>query len=102
MTKPSYNNPNESCTQSILKDRRVREVLFVMNFLIQRRMGLNQPMYVCYLAYNKVFDKVQHNRVIKLLENKNLDIQYIIIFSSLYYNQKAVVKEGNIIRENGN
>lgn len=56
-----------------------REALFAFNVLTQRCMDVNQPMYVCFLDYNKAFDKVRHNFLIQLLKTKNIDMKDIRI-----------------------
>lgn len=71
-----------------------REALFAFNVLAQRCMDVNQPMYVCFLDYNKAFDKVRHNRLLQLLRDKNLDMKDIRIISNLYFNQVASVRIG--------
>lgn len=76
-----------------------REALFAFNVLIQRCMDVNQPIYVCFLDYNKAFDRVRHDRLIQLLRKKNLDTKDIRIISHLYYNQTATIKEGNELSE---
>lgn len=58
-------------------------------------MDENQTLYVCFLDYNKAFDKIRHDRLIQLLQNTNLDTKDIRIITELYYNQKATMKIGN-------
>lgn len=69
-----------------------RDALFAYNVLIQRCMDVNQDVYVCFLDYNKAFDKVRHDQLVQLLENKDIDQRDIKIISNLYYNQKAVIR----------
>ncbi|XP_030765770.1 uncharacterized protein LOC115889834 [Sitophilus oryzae] len=50
-----------------------REALFAYNVLMQRCLDVNQNVYVCFIDYNKAFDKVRHKQLIEALEQKNLD-----------------------------
>lgn len=77
-----------------------REALFALNVLAQRCMDMNQDLYICFIDYNKAFDRVRHEQLIQLLKEKNLDTRDIKIITNLYFNQKAVVKiEGNNTEE---
>ena len=76
-----------------------REALFALNVMSQRCLDINQDLYICFIDYNKAFDKVRHDQVIKLLTEKNLDKRDIRIISNLYYNQKATVRVGNDMTE---
>lgn len=76
-----------------------REALFAFNVLTQRCMDMNQPVYVCFLDYNKAFDRVRHNHLIRMLRQKKLDVKDIRIISNLYFNQTAHVKERNDLSE---
>lgn len=70
-----------------------REALFAFNVLMQRCMDANQPVHVCFLDYNKAFDKVRHDRLIEILMRKNLDSRDVRIINNLYFNQTAIIEE---------
>lgn len=69
-----------------------REALFALNVLIQRSMDVNQHVYACFVDYNKAFDKVQHDKMMQLLCEKNIDHKDIRIIANLYYKQKGAVR----------
>jgi len=46
-------------------DMRTRKALFAFNVFTERWIDCKQPMYVCFLDYNKAFDKVCYNYLIK-------------------------------------
>lgn len=73
-----------------------REALFAYNVSVQRCLDVNQPVYACFLDYNKAFDKVRHDRLIEILTKKNLDTRDVRIINNLYYNQTAVVRDGTL------
>lgn len=76
-----------------------REALFSFNVLIQRCLDVNRDLYVCFIDYNKAFDKVKHDRLVELLRKKNLDIRDVTLISNLYHDQRSNVKIGNEISE---
>lgn len=69
-----------------------RDALFAYNILIQRCLDVNQSVYVCFIDYNKAFDKVRHNQLIEILKMKNLDTRDIRIITNLYFNQTANIR----------
>ena len=50
---------------------------------------MNQNIYMCFIDYNKAFDKVRHDHLMRLLIEKKLDKR---IISKIYYNQKANIR----------
>lgn len=69
-----------------------REALFAYNVLMQRCLDVNQNVYVCFIDYNKAFDKVRHKQLIEALEQKNLDTKDKRIIVELYLKQSASVR----------
>lgn len=53
---------------------------------------MNCDIYVCFVDYQKAFDRVQHQKVIEILKNIELDGKDLRIIVNLYWNQSAVVK----------
>ena len=73
--------------------------MFSFNVLAQRCLEVNQPLYVCFLDYNKAFDKVRHDLLFKLLRRRNLDQRDVNIIIQLYCSQTAIIREGNAVSE---
>lgn len=69
-----------------------REALFALNVMCQRCLDMNQNIYMCFIDYNKAFDKVRHDHLMRLLVEKSLDKRDIRIISKIYYNQKANIR----------
>lgn len=77
-----------------------REALFGLNVLAQRCLDMNHDIYLCFVDFEKAFDKVQHGKLIEILNSKNIDSRNIEIISRLYWNQTAKVKVDNQFTEN--
>lgn len=74
-----------------------REALFSLNVLIQRCLDINQDIHICYIDFEKAFDKVRHETLIKVLQSQNIDYQDIRIIQELYWNQQAQIEiEGQL------
>lgn len=69
-----------------------REPLFCLQVLLQKCRDMQQEVYIGLIDYAKAFDKVQHEKMIKILQDIGLDARDIRIIRNLYWNQKANVK----------
>ncbi|CAH2229174.1 jg21606 [Pararge aegeria aegeria] len=72
-----------------------REALFAIQVLIQKCRDMQQDVYLCFIDYEKAFDRVLHDRLIAILHNIGLDGKDIRIIQNLYWNQRAKVRVGN-------
>ena len=48
-----------------------RKALFALNVLAQRCMDINIDIHVCYVDFEKAFDKVRHEKLVQILQAKN-------------------------------
>lgn len=69
-----------------------REALFAIQVLVQKCKEMQQDVYMCFIDYEKAFDRVLHDRLISLLADIGLDQRDIRIIQSLYWNQRATVR----------
>ena len=68
-----------------------REALFALNVLAQRCMDMNIDIHVCYVDFEKAFDKVRHEKLVQILQAKNIDKGDLRIITNLYWNQRAQI-----------
>ncbi|VEN57771.1 unnamed protein product [Callosobruchus maculatus] len=76
-----------------------REALFGLNVLLQKCRDQQRKVYICFIDYEKAFDRVDHVKLLKILEAKGLDKNDITIIKNLYWDQTAVVKYNNTTTE---
>lgn len=62
------------------------EALVGVQVLIQTYRDVNCDVYACLIDYEKAFDRVQHHKIINILED---DVKGIRIFLNLQWNQTA-------------
>ena len=67
---------------------------------------MNIDIHVCYVDFEKAFDKVRHEKLVQILQAKNIDKGDLRIITNLYWNQRAQIivdneksSEMNIKRE---
>ena len=69
-----------------------RDALFALQILVQRCWDVNKDVYLCFIDYEKAFDRVQHSKLIEILKNTGIDSKDLRIITNLYWNQTANVK----------
>ncbi|KAL0279224.1 UNVERIFIED_CONTAM: hypothetical protein PYX00_000829 [Menopon gallinae] len=69
-----------------------RDALFAIQVLVQRCLDMNKDVFLCFIDYEKAFDRVQHEKMIQILQQVGLDSRDVRIIANLYWNQKAHVR----------
>lgn len=69
-----------------------REALFSAQVLFQRARDVGCDAYVCMIDYQKAFDRVQHGKMMEILQKTGIDNRDLRIISNLYWNQTASVR----------
>ena len=69
-----------------------REGIFNMRMICERYNEVNKDIYACFIDYEKAFDRVRHETMIKCLQNIGLDGKDIRLIVNLYWTQKAYIR----------
>lgn len=69
-----------------------REALFCMNVLLQKCREFQKPVFVCFIDFEKAFDRVRHVRLIETLQRMEIEDRDILLLKNLYWNQSAIVR----------
>ena len=56
---------------------------------------MQQNVYICFVDFEKAFDRVKHNKLIEILSNIGVYKDDIRIIQSLYWEQEASVRVGS-------
>lgn len=68
-----------------------REALFAVQVLVQRCRDVNCEVYMCLIDYKKVFDRVQHKKLMEILKTCGIDEKDQRIIRNLYWDQNATI-----------
>ena len=69
-----------------------REALFGLNVLLQKCRDQSQDVHLCFIDYEKAFDRVKHTELINLLCERGVDQCDSNFIKNLYWEQTASVK----------
>ena len=69
-----------------------REGIFNLREIFDKYLGIKKNVYVCYIDYEKAFDRVYHNDLIETIKQIEIDGKDIRFIQNLYWNQCASIK----------
>ena len=77
------------------KDKGTKNAIFVLCMQSEQAIQMQQTMYLCFINWKKVFDSVNHEKLLQLLDKIGIDSKDLRLIQALYYKQTANVKIGN-------
>ncbi len=69
-----------------------REGIYNLRTIIERYIKCGKNIYLCFIDYEKAFDRVKHAKIIECMENLDIDGKDISLIRNLYWNQKAYMR----------
>ena len=63
--------------------------------ITERTIEVQKNVFMCFIDYEKAFDKVRHSQLIEILQSINVDGKDIRLITNLYWNQQAAVNIDN-------
>ncbi|MCH9665805.1 MAG: hypothetical protein K0U41_08180 [Gammaproteobacteria bacterium] len=75
-----------------VQDAATRNAIFMVRMLSERAIEMQKDLYICFIDYTKAFDKVQHEKLWKLIENLDLDGKDMRLIRNLYWDQTACIR----------
>ena len=60
--------------------------------IIERYIKCGKNICLCFIGYEKAFDRVKHAKIIECMESLDIDGKYISLIRNLYWNQKAYMR----------
>ncbi len=68
-----------------------REALFAVNMLFQKCKDQRRDVFVRFLDYEKAFDLVKHEEIIRILKKRNVNAFDLQIIRNIHWKQTATV-----------
>ena len=72
-----------------------REAIVATQVLVQNCYDQRKDVFLCFLDYEKAFDRVQHHKLMQILRKLDLDKKDIRCIENLYWHQTAQLKIDN-------
>ena len=71
------------------------EGIFNLRTIMERYLGNNKVLYICFIDYEKAFDRVNHEKLIQCLQRIDIDGKDLQLIKNLYWNQRAFIQTEN-------
>ena len=84
------------------KGKGTRDAIFQLRSLCERSLQMGQDVYICFIDYQKAFDRVNHDKLVELMEKAGIPELERRLIINLYWNQKAAVRWDSDITRNVN
>jgi len=86
-------HPEIPITQyGFMPDRGTSNAIFNLRMISERSIQHQQDVFLCFIDYQKAFDRVKHAELLKMLRNINIDLKDLRVIRNLYQQQKAAVR----------
>ena len=80
-------------TQSgFMTGKGTREGIFNLRTIIERYLDNDKILYMCFIDYEKAFDRVNHEKLIQCLQQLDINGKDLKLIRNLYWNQKAFIR----------
>ena len=66
-----------------------------MRMLSERAIEVQHNLYLCFIDFEKAFDRVKHKDLIKMLQNIGVDGKDLRLIRNLYWNQVGALRIGD-------
>ena len=72
--------------------KETRNAIFCPRMLAKKAIEKEKDLYICFIDYVKVFDRVKHKKLMEMLEHLEVDGKDLRLPANLYWNQRAAIK----------
>ena len=69
-----------------------REVIFNLRMICEHYSEVNRDVYACFIDYEKAFDRVNHEKIIKCLNDIGINGKDLEMIVNLYWTQGASIR----------
>jgi endonuclease/exonuclease/phosphatase family metal-dependent hydrolase len=69
-----------------------REGIFNLRMVVERCIEMQKDVYLCFIDYEKAFDRVNHEGLIRCMQNIGMDGKDLKLIANLYWHQTAVIR----------
>ena len=76
------------------KGRETRDQIAIIRWIIEKAREIQKNIYFCFIDYAKAFDCVDHNKLWKILQEREIPVHLICLLRYLYASKEATVRTG--------
>ena len=77
------------------KGRGTRDQIANIRWIIAKAREFQKNIYFCFIDYAKAFDCVDHNKLWKILKEKEITDHFTSLLRNLYAGEEATIRTGH-------
>ena len=78
-----------------MQGKGTRNAIYILRMLSERAIEMQRDLFICFIDYEKAFDRVRHEDLIEMLQRIGLDGKDLRLITNLYWEQKAIIEIEN-------
>ena len=90
---PILNSQINKLQYGFIPNRGILEATTVLKSMTTSRLNQQKDTYIGFIDFEKAFDKVDHEKLLKIIENRGVNGKCLRIFKNLYAGQKAHMRD---------
>src|SRR6478735_3722092 len=79
------------------KGKGTRDAIFQLRLISERSLQVDKKVYMCFVDYQKAFDRVNHDKLLEVMEKAGIPELEQRLIINLYWHQQAAVRWDNDI-----
>ena len=85
-------NEVDEYQSGFIKGKGTREGIFNMRTIAEKYLQVNKDVYVCFIDYEKAFDRVNHEKLISNMDDIGVRERDMRFIKNLYWKQRAYIR----------
>ena len=82
--KPKLEREISEEQYGFMKDKGTTNAIFIMRNLCERGIEMQKNLFLCFIDYEKAFDRVKHQELFNMLINTEIDGKDLRLLMNLY------------------
>ena len=92
---PIVENHLSESQMGFRKGKGTRDAIFQLRMTCERSMEVNKNIYLCFIDYQKAFDRVRHDKLVEIMEKAGIPELERRLIINLYWEQQAMLRWEN-------
>ena len=92
---PIVENHLSESQMGFRKGKGTRDAIFQLRMTCERSMEVNKNIYLCFIDYQKAFDRVRHDKLVEVMEKAGIPELERRLIINLYWEQQALLRWEN-------
>ncbi len=92
---PIVENHLSESQMGFRKGKGTRDAIFQLRMTCERSMEVNKNIYLCFIDYQKAFDRVRHDKLVEIMEKAGIPELERRLIINLYWQQQAMLRWEN-------